>query len=198
MRDAANIAAIAALQPDYMGFVFHETSPRYAGGLHPDALSVLSEHTRKVGVFVHASCAVIKETAQKYRLDLIQLHGNDPPDRCLAVREICPVIKAVGVRSAEEVATATALYDGKVDFLLFDTKTPLYGGSGEQFDWKALETYTGTTPFFLSGGIATEDAGRLKTLHFPRLHAIDINSRFETSPGMKDVQQVKFMRDQYK
>jgi phosphoribosylanthranilate isomerase len=185
MRYPENIVEIAGLQPDYLGFIFYEKSPRYAGDLAPEVVRALPASILKTGVFVNATAKFIAETTEKYRLDLIQLHGNEPPETCLALRKIRPVIKAISVAAATDIATASA-YQNAVDYFLFDTKTPLFGGSGTQFDWSALEAYTDDTPFFLSGGIGADDAERLKTLQHPQLYAIDVNSRFETAPGMKD------------
>jgi phosphoribosylanthranilate isomerase len=188
MRDPGNIAAIAQLKPDYMGFIFYEKSPRSAVGMDCKVVFALPDSVRKVGVFVDAPFEKIEKTVKTYHLDLVQLHGSESPELCHSIRQICPVIKAVSVRSREDIEM-TEHCEG-VDYWLFDTKTPLHGGSGKQFEWNVLEAYTGKTPFFLSGGISAEDAERLKRLQFPKLHAIDINSCFETAPGLKNVQQV--------
>ncbi|MDR0815069.1 MAG: phosphoribosylanthranilate isomerase [Bacteroidales bacterium] len=195
MRYPENIAEIAALRPNYLGFIFYGKSPRYAGDLAPEIVQTLPSDILKVGVFVNAPEKIIAETVAKYQLDLIQLHGNESPETCLALRKIRLVIKAVSVAAANDVAHAAAIYQNAVDYFLFDTKTPLFGGSGAQFDWSALTAYTGNTPFFLSGGIGADDAEHLKTLHHPQLHAIDVNSRFETTPGRKEATELReFMR----
>lgn len=191
MRFPENIAEIAELQPDYLGFIFYEKSPRYAGDLAAETVRALPESILKTGVFVNAQEAFIAETVEKYQLNLIQLHGNEPPETCRALRKICPVVKAVSVAAANDITASAATYQNTVDYFLFDTKTPLFGGSGAQFDWSALAAYTGNTPFFLSGGIGADDSERLKTLQHPQLHAIDVNSRFETTPGRKDAMELR-------
>ncbi|MDR3094950.1 MAG: phosphoribosylanthranilate isomerase [Bacteroidales bacterium] len=194
MRFPENIAEIAGLQPDYLGFIFYEKSPRYAGDLAPEVVRTLPANIQKTGVFVNAAENFIAETVEKYQLNLIQLHGNESLEICLAMRKIRPVVKAISVETANDVVHAAVTYQNTVDYFLFDTKTPLFGGSGAQFDWSALTAYTGNTPFFLSGGIGADDAERLKTLQHLQLHAIDVNSRFETTPGMKDAAELrKFM-----
>jgi phosphoribosylanthranilate isomerase len=192
MRDPGNISAIAGLQPDYLGFVFYRPSVRYAGALNPAVVHALPRGILKAGVFVNAPEQLIADTVKLYRLDLVQLHGNESPDLCRAIRQqIAPVIKAISVASANDITQLTQRYASVADYFLFDTKTQLMGGSGQQFDWSALASYTGHIPFFLSGGIGPTDAERIKQLSHPQLHAIDINSRFETAPGMKNTATVK-------
>ncbi|MDR2848648.1 MAG: phosphoribosylanthranilate isomerase, partial [Bacteroidales bacterium] len=146
----------------------------------------------KVGVFVNATEQGIGDIVKAYRLDLVQLHGNESPEFCRTVRKIRPVIRAISVATAEDIATSADMYQNAADYFLFDTKTSLFGGSGKQFDWSALASYTGNTPFFLSGGIGSDDAKRLQCMQHPLLHAIDINSRFETEPaGRKDAILIK-------
>ncbi len=186
MRDGDNIRQVAALKPDYLGFIFYPKSPRYAGEADPSVLKEIPEEIRKVGVFVDEASDKIRERIREFGLDLIQLHGEEPPVQCRELREVLPVVKAVSVRSGEDIRQAVEIYRGAVDFFLFDTRTPLYGGSGEQFDWDVLNEYDGDVPFFLSGGIGPGDAERIPLLNFPLLAAIDINSRFETEPGRKD------------
>ncbi|MDR1667295.1 MAG: phosphoribosylanthranilate isomerase [Bacteroidales bacterium] len=191
MRDPENILAIAGLQPDYLGFVFYRPSVRYAGEMDPSAVHALPSDIRKTGVFVNASEQFVTDAIKRYRLDLVQLHGSESPELCRAVRRIVPVIKAVSVGSAEDIIRLTPIYRSVADYYLFDTRTRLTGGSGKQFDWSALTAYTGDLPFFLSGGIGLADAERIKNLSHPQLYAIDINSCFETAPGMKDTASVK-------
>lgn len=185
LKEPRNIAEVAALGPDYMGFIFYRDSPRYAGRLPADALRALPAFIRKIGVFVDEDESEIIRIAAHYVLDGIQLHGSESPETCRALSRIVPVIKAVSVRSGNDLRKA-ARYEGCCSALLFDTRHRLRGGSGEQFDWEILGNYTAPTPFFLSGGIGPGDADRLRTLAHPRLRAIDLNSRFETSPGLKD------------
>ena len=190
MRDPENIAAVGRLMPDFMGFIFYDRSPRFAGDLDPAALDVLPESVRRVGVFVDAPQEFVRQTAERYRLDLIQLHGDETPEYCREIRLKTPVIKAFGVASADDLEGAIR-YEGVCDYFLFDTKTPGRGGAGMQFDHRLLAGYRGATPYFLSGGIGPDDAPLLRTIADARCVAVDVNSRFETAPAMKDVEKLK-------
>ena len=185
MRDGINIAAIARLKPDFMGFIFHEPSPRYAGNLDPAALGSLAPSTLRVGVFVDAAEDYIRETAARYRLDFVQLHGTESTAVCSGLRKDIGVIKALGVCDGSDIERAAG-YDGSCDYLLFDTKSPVHGGSGRKFDHSLLGAYRGETPYLLSGGLGVEDACLLPVFENGRCAGFDINSRFETAPGVKD------------
>ncbi|MDR1673250.1 MAG: phosphoribosylanthranilate isomerase [Bacteroidales bacterium] len=192
MRDVDNIAAVAALSPDYMGFIFYEQSSRYAGALHPDAVAALNgARICTTGVFVNASAGDILAKVKEYGFRAVQLHGNESPVFCESLRaQGIVVVKSFPVSRIRDFAVC-AVYESACDYFLFDTKTPSYGGSGTPFDWGMLAAYTGKTPFFLSGGIGANHAQRIKMLQHPMLYAIDVNSRFETSPGVKDLAQVR-------
>jgi phosphoribosylanthranilate isomerase len=195
MRDPENIAAVGRWNPDYMGFIFYDRSPRFAGNLDPAALDVLSEGVLRVGVFVDAPAVFVRQTAERYRLDLIQLHGDETPEYCLNLRRKIPVIKAFGVANAGDPERALR-YEGACDYFLFDAKTPQRGGAGVKFDRRLLDSYRGDTPYFLSGGIGPEDALLLRTAGQTRCVAADINSRFETAPALKDAEAVgRFIRN---
>lgn len=194
MRDAENIREVEALGVDWMGFVFHRTSPRFVGEL-PD---YLPQRAKRVGVFVDETEEQIMETVQLFRLDMVQLHGHETPDFCTRIRSKgLKVIKAINVQNrlpSEEVS----FYEGACDYFLFDTKTPLPGGSGQKFDWSALSAYRGTTPFLLSGGISPDDADRVEAFVHERCIGIDLNSRFETSPAYKDIHLLQSFIDKIK
>lgn len=189
LNDADNIASIAGLAPDFAGFVFHQASPRYAGKLDPGALDVLSSCTLRVGVFVNAEERCLFDVAERYSLDFLQLHGNESPDFCARAAEKLPVIKAFGIADESDFEAARD-YEHSCEYFLFDTKSVLHGGSGRKFDHRLLNAYRGDTPFFLSGGIAPDDAEELARPLHPLCAAIDVNSRFETSPGKKDAAKV--------
>lgn len=194
MREAENIRQVEALGIDWMGFIFYPRSPRFVGealaGV-PVVGAVREPPVRKVGVFVNASSEEMMEAAQKYKLDYFQLHGNESPDDCYALQKRgFALIKAFSIASEEDLEK-TADYEGRVDYFLFDTKCEGYGGSGKQFDWSVLAAYKGSTPFLLSGGIRPESLKALRHFHHPRLAGIDLNSGFETAPGMKDVAKLK-------
>ncbi len=194
MRDAENIREVEALGVDWMGFVFHRTSPRFVGEL-PD---YLPQRAKRVGVFVDETEEQIMETVQLFRLDMVQLHGHETPDFCSRIRSKgLKVIKAINVQNrlpSEEVS----FYEGACDYFLFDTKTPLPGGSGQKFDWSSLSAYRGTTPFLLSGGISPDDADRVEAFVHERCIGIDLNSRFETSPAYKDIHLLQSFIDKIK
>jgi len=190
MREARNIAEIAGLTPDYMGFIFYEGSPRFAGSLAPEALDILSPTTKRVGVFVNAPIDYILKTTERYGLNLVQLHGAESPEFCAALRKKTGIIKAFGIGTADDFQNVEQ-YEGSCDYYIFDTKTSNHGGSGCKFDHNLLHKYTGRTPYLLSGGLAAEDANLLLALKDDRCIGFDINSRFETAPGIKDPLQVK-------
>ena len=146
-------------------------------------------YTKRVGVFVDEDIETVRQTADDYALDIIQLHGQESPDYAAQLRE-WEVVKAISVSSRDDIMTYKA-YEGLVDYFLFDTKCKTVGGSGEQFDWTVLADYVGETPFLLSGGIGPDDVERVKAFHHPRCVGIDLNSRFETAPGLKDVHKLK-------
>ena len=147
-----------------------------------------------VGVFVNDMPQNIVTAVYNYHLSYVQLHGDESPVmidnlRRTLVPDIAPqikIIKAISVSSAEDLKRCEQ-YEGHVDLFLFDTKCKGYGGSGQKYDWSVLEAYTGQTPFLLSGGIGPDDADRLRDFHHPQCVGIDLNSKFETTPGMKDI-----------
>jgi len=185
MRTAGNISEIAADGVDYVGFIFYDKSPRFAGDMPAENTGTIPCGIKKVGVFVNSSAEEIGRIVDRYGLDMVQLHGDETPGFCEEVKRFIPVMKAFSVSSPEDFQ-AIEKYAGTCDFFLFDTKTPGRGGSGEKFDWNLINFYTGDTPFFLSGGISPNDACAIKKLKHPALRGVDINSRFETEPGIKD------------
>jgi len=199
MQHPDNIAAVCLLEIAYMGFIFYPQSPRFAGNLRGETLRLLPAQLQRVGVFVNASEAYIKEQVTTYGLNLVQLHGTESPAMCEALQQRgIPVMKAFNIATKEDFAQTEA-YQSVCRYFVFDTKTvlldasgeTLHGGTGKQFDWQLLTHYTGEVPFFLSGGIGLSDAEHLGRLHHPRLQGVDVNSRFETSPGTKDATQLK-------
>lgn len=183
MREAENIRAADALPIQMMGFIFYPQSARYVAS-RPE---YLPRHARRVGVFVDEEANHILRIAKEYGLDYIQLHGHESPELC---RQLTAnglgVIKTISVSAAEDFAPVSR-YESSCAFLLFDTQTPQYGGSGKPFDWDLLQHYRGETPFLLSGGISPQDAERIRNLSHPRWAGIDLNSRFERSPGHKEI-----------
>lgn len=197
MKDAQNIADLKALRPDYMGFIFYEKSRRYAGHMDPEI--VPAGAVKKTGVFVNSSSGYIREQINTFGLQAVQLHGDEDPSFCAELAGLnIEVIKAFGLHAHFDFKTLQA-YQGKVDFLLFDTASAERGGTGRKFDWQLLEKYPLEIPYFLSGGIDQDDRAALEEIRDERFYAIDINSRFETAPGCKDIGKIKnFINDRIK
>ena len=185
MRNAENIRQLEALGIDWMGMIFWPKSKRYVST--PPVY--LPQHVRKVGVFVDASLDAIRQHVEDYQLDIIQLHGQESPETLKALKPL-KLIKAFNIATPEDLQKTVA-YEGLADYFLFDTKGKSVGGNGEKFDWSVLDSYQGETPFLLSGGIGSEDAQDIKSFHHPKCIGIDLNSRFETEPGLKDITKLK-------
>ena len=185
MREADNIRAVEALGVDMMGFIFWPKSSRYVSQ-RPD---YLPKRVKRVGVFVDEDPEQVKRLADDYALDYIQLHGQESPSYIFQLRGL-HVIKAFNISIAEDLLQ-TQPYEGLVDFFLFDAKGKSVGGNGEKFNWDVLDAYQGATPFLLSGGIGSDDAERVNAFYHPKCIGIDLNSRFELSPGLKDVAKLK-------
>ena len=189
MREAENIREVEALGIDLMGFIFWPKSGRYVS----ERPAYLPTNCKRVGVFVDEDIETVKRIAEDYALDYIQLHGHELADYCAQLRGF-KLIKAFNIATTEDFKQ-TEPYTGIVDYFLFDTKGKSVGGNGEKFDWSVLSAYDGNTPFLLSGGIGPDDAEVL-TSHFSPLTSkkcvgIDLNSRFEIAPGLKDINKLK-------
>lgn len=217
MRDADNIKAVAALDIDLMGFIFYPKSPRYvkmissragiipdyseerlkAGGM-PQTRHEATQRVGKVGVFVDDMPQNIITRVYNYGLDYIQLHGDESPVMIDNLRRsLVPdivsgikIIKAISISSPDDLRKCHE-YVGHADMLLFDTKCSTAGGSGRKFDWSFLCDYKEDIPFLLSGGIGPDDADSIMSVRHPMMAGIDLNSRFETSPAVKDVELLK-------
>lgn len=187
MAEEANMAEVAALSPDYMGFIFHQPSPRNALSLMPEAVCKLPAPVTAVGVFVNKSVSEIMATAARYGISAVQLHGDETPEMCSELKSHgFTVWKAIGTEGTVD-SEALAPYCGSVDCFVFDTKSPQHGGTGMKYDWELLSSYTLDIPFMLSGGISSEDVGRILAFHHPMLVGVDVNSRFEVAPGIKNI-----------
>ena len=184
MREADNIRAVEALHPDWLGFICWPKSSRYVD----EQPTYLPAATKRVGVFVNADLPFIMQKVLQLGLTHIQLHGDETADFCREVSHTSdlPIIKAISVSCADDITHAQA-YEGIVDYLLFDTKCTCVGGSGKQFDWDVLQHYHGITPFLLSGGIGPGDEARLSDFQHPACVGIDVNSRFEDAPALKNI-----------
>lgn len=192
MKYPENIVEVGALLPDYMGFIFWEKSTRFFDGIMPN----LPKSIKKVGVFVNESREEIIKKIEKYDLQAIQLHGQESIEFCLNLKdEIKNGIEIIKVFSVKNDFDFTILkdFENVADYFLFDTKGKLPGGNGVSFDWKVLENYPSQKPFFLSGGIGIEELEAVKEILKTNLpiYAIDINSKFEIEPGLKNKQILK-------
>ena len=190
LRNAENIKAVAALGPDYIGLIRYERSPRYVSDLSEAGLNDIAETILKTGVFVNESSELVKQTIDNYGLNVIQLHGNESADFAAAFKNKVVVLKAFGVDENFDFQTLENYVDS-VDFFLFDTKTLAHGGSGLSFDWSILNSYNLDVPFFLSGGLSLDNLHEIARIKHPQFYGVDLNSRFETSPGMKDIEKLK-------
>lgn len=184
MREAENCAKVAALQPDYMGFIFYAPSPRYVATQTPNIPHTII----KTGVFVDASLDYVVDTLKEHQLQAVQLHGAENPAFCSYIKSLgVEVIKAFGVGQHFDFKQLESYLEA-CTYFLFDTQTPAKGGSGKKFDWSLLQDYPYSKPFFLSGGIGPNDLQALKELKKSSLplYALDVNSKFETAPAKKD------------
>lgn len=194
MKYPDNIQSIAALQPDYMGFIFYEASSRNFEGIIPE----LPKSIKKTGVFVNEYLEIMVSLAEEYQLKAIQLHGEESVEKVIALREHlpdCEIIKVFSIKDSFDFSVLEP-YVAHVDYFLFDTKGQHRGGNGTQFNWDLLLSYSFTTPFFLSGGIGPHDIEALHSLKQQGLplYAVDINSKFETAPGQKNSQEVALFK----
>lgn len=210
MRDADNIRAVAALDIDFLGFIFYPKSPRYAQKAIPETELMTNTATasrrndmvmrkpQRVGVFVDETPQAIIAHIHNDQLDYVQLHGHELPEMIDHLKRAVisdnhhslKVIKAFSISKPDDLLQTKA-YEGIADLFLFDTPTESYGGSGKKFDWQMLQAYDGHTPFLLSGGIGPEDIDRIHKFEHPQCIGIDLNSRFETAPGIKDVEALR-------
>ena len=184
MTDAYNMSEIAALGVDYAGLIFHPGSPRYAGDCDAAAIVAVAGVCR-VGVFVDAAPEKIVERAARMRLHAVQLHGTEPPEMCRALRgHGFEIWKAAGIATAADIDRLDS-YGGCVDRFVLDRKSAAHGGTGLKFDWSLIAGHTFAAPFMLGGGIGPDDAPAIASIAHPQLVGIDLNSRFESSPGVK-------------
>ena len=193
MKYQENIRKLQELAVDWMGLIFYPKSPRFVK--HP--LEFDNKTPKRIGVFVNADADYIETKIHKYALQGIQLHGNETPHLCNQLRRNdLLVIKVFSIDPSFDFAS-TLPYAEDVDYFLFDTKTPLKGGSGKRFNWSLLQNYDGEKDFILSGGIGPDDVQELKNLQHTRWAGIDVNSRFEVRPGLKDISKLKKFQHEF-
>lgn len=206
MRDEANIQAIMqtfakhsvmTIKPAMMGFIFYEHSPRFVGTmLNPDFMLHLRTLLKTIGVVVNANEHYIAKIVDQYHLCGVQLHGQESPEFCKHLRSLLPqetlLLKAFSIAEKQDFKSIEE-YSGAIDYVLFDTKGTHHGGNGTRFDWSLLKHYSAPIPFFLSGGIGLEHEAEIKQIRHEKFIGIDVNSRFERTPAVKDVEAlVKF------
>lgn len=213
MKKAENIREAAALHPDYLGFIFYEKSQRNFQGEIPE----IDPNIKKTGVFVNASVNFIIAKVEKYKFQTIQLHGNEPPEFCAELKVALNETRSYKNSASTEIIKVFSIkdefdfnrlkpFEGKVDYFLFDSKGKNKGGNGITFNWEVLKDYPSFTPFFLSGGIGLEEVEQiaefqtyLKKLGKEKLLvAIDVNSRFEIEPGVKNIEDLALFQKNLK
>ncbi len=199
MKYPDNISRLKEVEPDFMGMIFFSKSPRFVGSeLLFTGTNIFPPDAKKVGVFVNAPIWEIMNVVEEYKLGYVQLHGDEFPQYCGELKKKgLKVIKAFQVSNSFDFKKVEA-FEGQIDFALFDTKTPNYGGSGEKFDWTLLNSYKLNIPFFLSGGIDLDDIDAIEKLDLRQLFGIDVNSKFEVSPGLKDIEKLLALKKKIK
>lgn len=192
MREPANISGVVASNPDFVGFIFYPKSKRFVGfEALPEALKMIPDRVKKVGVFVDETIEKVLSVSAHWNLDAIQLHGNESPEFCKQMqRNGLMVLKAFSIDESFDFSALEA-YADCCDLFLFDTKSQLPGGTGQKFNWQLLHNYQLTRPFVLSGGIGPDDWKAIRELSHPQFYGVDINSGFEISPALKDIDQIE-------
>ena len=191
---------LEALNIDYAGLIFYKDSPRYMGDkITGKQVKDADFDIKKVGVFVNPGYSELLDAIDEYGLDIVQLHGNETPEMCEELSAEVEVIKAFRIAGEKsiDIDEMVADYDAVCDYYLFDTAglKESFGGTGQQFDWDILKKAKIEKPFFLSGGIGPDDAQKVKAFNHPDFFAVDVNSKFELSPGLKDMAAVlKFLQ----
>ncbi len=199
MKYKDNIQAVAKLQPDYLGFIFYKKSARHFNISIPE----LPDSIKKVGVFVNEELDIVIEKIKEFNLQAVQLHGSESPEYCIELKEKCrtersrSVIEIIKVFSIKNEFNFNVLqpYEAVCDYFLFDTKGKLPGGNGYTFDWDVLKNYPFTKPYFLSGGIGLNEIENIKAFKKSAAskycYALDVNSKFEIEPGLKNIEELE-------
>jgi len=196
MREPQNIEQLLQLPIQWMGLIFYKKSPRLVDVETQQYIRQnphLFKAIKKVGVFVNASLQEIHQQIVDFRLDALQLHGDESPARCAELKQQYPhlqLLKAIRLKESTDLLS-TRQYSGTADFFLFDTKGPSYGGTGQRFDWSILEDYQEPIPFFLSGGLSPAALDEVLAFQHPQCIGLDLNSGFELAPGLKDINRLR-------
>ncbi|MBL1407863.1 phosphoribosylanthranilate isomerase [Sphingobacterium faecale] len=185
MRDVDNIRQLVQLPIDYIGFIFYPKSPRF---VQDQAPPINAADIKKVGVFVNSTFSEIMDKVHTHQLDAVQLHGDETPQLCESLKnQKLEIIKAFGIDCTFDWFTLES-YLEHIDYFLFDTKSTQYGGTGKTFSWSALTEYPYNKPYFLSGGLGPDNLQDAFNINDNRLYAVDLNSRFEQQPGIKNIE----------
>lgn len=193
MRNPENIQELVDLKPDFIGFIFYPKSPRYVGDMDEDLIMRIPISIHKVGVFVNESLDKILELSNKYGLEYIQLHGDEDLAFANSLKERgLKIIKVF--RVMDTIPFFAKNYEGIADYFLFDTDSINYGGSGRHFDWNILRNYNLKVPFLLSGGVQLEDIPNIKSMEIDQLVGVDVNSRFEDEPAVKNLGKLRILK----
>ncbi len=194
MTSILQLKELESIGIDFAGLIFYPQSPRYAtkAGLTPDLVKKENLRINRVGVFVNEEADTVLRTVDKWKLDMVQLHGDESPSYCERISQHINTIKAFRVGENENIPYKTFSFNDAVDLYLFDTMGKQYGGTGEQFKWDLLSHAPVPKPYFLSGGIGPDDIDRLTAFsnNGQKLFAVDVNSKFESAPGIKDMEKV--------
>jgi len=199
MRDSSNIIDLAQLKPDYLGLIFYSQSKRFAANLDKGILSSLPDTIKLTGVFVNETIDEVIKKINEFDLNAVQLHGSESDIYCQQLRDLhrislpqrkLEIIKAFGISPGFDFDQLKQFND-VVDYFLFDTKTTEHGGSGIAFDWQILNQYSGPKPYFLSGGLSPENISEISKLVPEQIYGIDLNSKFELEPGVKNINSLK-------
>lgn len=192
MKESDNIKQLSALDIDFIGFNFYEKSKRYINDLKASDIDSIPASISRVGVFVNDDIVNLLDKFKAYKLNYVQLHGDESVDYCNALFEMnIPLIKVFRLENKADMDEIVK-FKPYCKYFLFDSKTPLYGGSGAKFKWEILNDYSLDIPYFLSGGIDINDVDEIKLLKQKSVNffGIDINSKFETEPGIKDIDKI--------
>jgi phosphoribosylanthranilate isomerase len=192
MKYAENIIQAAELKPDFMGFIFYRNSKRFVG--NDFAMPLVDNSIKKVGVFVNEKMDLILKTVEKHNLDFVQLHGTESAQFCNDLSKHVNIIKAFGIDASFDFSLLST-YTAYCNYFLFDTKSDQYGGTGLSFDRNLLKNYSVSVPYFISGGIDIEEIKNNNT-HDDNCIGLDVNSKFESSPGIKDINKLKLMMNE--
>jgi phosphoribosylanthranilate isomerase len=193
ITEMKQLQQLDGLEIDFAGLIFYKDSPRYIGDkISKSELKKADLDIKKVGVFVNPEMIDVLDAIDEYGLDAVQLHGDESPEMCEDLSSEVEVIKVFSIKdNKEDIDAMVAAYDAVCDYYLFDKATDYsIGGTGQQFDWSILTKAKIEKPFFLSGGIGVEDAAKIKAFKHPDFFGVDINSRFEKSPGVKDMSKI--------